>query len=68
MAHGLGLTGYVCNLPQGDAVEVEAEGQKEQLDKLLEFLAKGPPLAEVTEVAVDWLDYSGQFADFSVRY
>ncbi|MCD6568510.1 MAG: acylphosphatase [Dehalococcoidia bacterium] len=68
IARGLGLRGYVRNLPRGDAVEVEAEGDRQQLDKLLEFLGRGPQTAKVTQVEVRWLDYSGQFMDFSVKY
>ncbi|NWF77752.1 MAG: acylphosphatase [Chloroflexi bacterium] len=68
VAKGLGLKGYVRNLARGDAVEVQAEGEKQQLDKLLEQLKVGPPGARVEKVEVKWADYSGQFADFSIRY
>ena len=68
IARRLGLKGYVRNLASGDAVEVQAEGEKPQLDKLLEQLQVGPPGAWIKRVEVDWSDYSGQFDDFSVRY
>jgi len=68
VARRLGLKGYVRNLASGDAVEVQAEGEKPQLDKLLEQLKVGPPGAWVKRVEVDWPDYSGQFTDFSIRY
>ncbi len=64
----LGLTGYVRNLVSGDAVEIKAEGERPQLDKLLERLRVGPPGAHVKEVEVDWSAYSGQFDSFSIRY
>lgn len=64
----LGLTGYVRNLVSGDAVEIKAEGERPQLDKLLEQLRVGPPGAHVKEVEVDWSAYSGQFDSFSIRY
>jgi acylphosphatase len=67
-ARKLGLTGYVRNLATGDAVEIKAEGQKRQLDKLLEQLKTGPPGARVKEVQVDWSDCSGQFDSFGIRY
>jgi acylphosphatase len=67
-ARELGLTGYVRNLASGDAIEVQAEGEKPQLDRLLEQLTTGPPGARVKKVEVDWLDYSGQFEDFRIRY
>ncbi len=67
-ARGLGLKGYVCNLASGDAVEIKAEGQKPQLDRLLEQLKTGPPGASVRSVEIDWLDYTGQFDSFGIRY
>jgi len=68
VARRLGLKGYVRNLASGDAVEVQAEGEKQQLNKLLGQLKVGPPGARVERVEVKWADYSGQFDDFSVRY
>jgi acylphosphatase len=67
-ARGLGLKGHVRNLGRGDAVEVQAEGEKPQLNKLLEQLKIGPPGAQVKRVEIDWADYSGQFKDFKIRY
>ena len=68
IARELGLKGYVRNLPSGNAVEVRAEGEKRQLDRLLEQLKVGPPGAVVKKVEIDWSDYSGQFDDFSIKY
>lgn len=45
----LGITGWVCNLPDG-GVEVMAFGTEEQLKVLSEWLWQGPPAAEVTAV------------------
>jgi len=67
-ARGLGLKGYVRNLASGDVVEVQAEGEKPQLDRLLEQLKVGPPGAWVKRVEIDWSDCSGQFTNFSIRY
>jgi len=64
----LSLTGYVRNLASGDAVEVQAEGERRQLNKLLGQLKVGPPGARVERVEVKWADYSEQFSDFSIRY
>ena len=68
MAKDLELKGYVRNLPGGDAVEVQAEGDREQLDKLVEQLQIGPPGARVRKLETNWSKYSGQFSDFRVRY
>jgi acylphosphatase len=67
-ARELGLKGYVRNLARGDAVEVQAEGEKRQLNILLRQLKAGPPGAQVERLEIKWVDYSGQFDDFSVRY
>jgi acylphosphatase len=68
VARDLGLKGYVRNLASGDAVEVKAEGQKSQLDKLLEQLNIGSAGARIKRVDVDWSVCSGLFHDFSIRY
>jgi acylphosphatase len=67
-ARRLELRGYVRNRATGDAVEIEAEGERARLDKLLEQLKVGPPGARVTSVETDWSDYSGQFTNFNIRY
>ena len=67
-ARELGLKGYVRNLASGDAVEVQAEGERRQLNKLLGQLKVGPPGARVGRMQVKWADYSGRFDDFSIRY
>lgn len=66
-AEELGLSGYVRNLPNG-AVEVVAEGEKKQLEKLLGYLKVGPPSAKVGKVVTSWAGYSGKHSGFSVRY
>jgi acylphosphatase len=67
-ARELGLKGYVRNLASGDAVEVQAEGERRQLNKLLGQLKVGPSGARVERVEVKWAACSGQFSDFSIRY
>ncbi len=64
----LGLTGYVCNLPSGKAVQVHAEGEKNKLKQLVGYLEVGPPAARVERVVTNWSEYSGGYASFSIRY
>jgi len=64
----LGLTGYVRNLPDGEAVEVQAEGERKQLAELLSYLKIGPPGAKVEKVETSWSEYSGSYSHFSIRY
>lgn len=67
-ATALGLTGYVRNLSGGRAVEVQAEGEREQLEKLLDYLRVGPPAAKVAEVVTGWSEYTGSYARFSIKH
>ncbi len=48
-AKKLNLTGFVRNLPDG-TVELEAQGDSEVLDRLLEWCRQGPPDSEVTRI------------------
>ena len=67
-ARELGLTGDVRNLPDIEAVEVNAEGQRKQLEKLIGYLEVGPPTSEVTKVVTSWSEYTGSYSGFKVRY
>ena len=49
----LGLAGRVRNLP-GGAVEVDAEGEREPLGRLVEALREGPRAARVDAVDERW--------------
>jgi acylphosphatase len=62
----LKLTGYVRNRPDG-TVEVRVEGERRQLEKLVEYLKAGPPSARVKEVVAEWSIYTGEFPSFKVR-
>ena len=64
----LGLTGFVRNIPGGRAVEVQAEGARDKLEKLIAHLKKGPPGARVEKVETDWSEYTGSYSGFSIRY
>jgi len=64
----LGLTGYVRNLRDREAVEVQAEGERRQLERLIDHLKVGPPGARVEKVKIKWSEYTGSYSDFSIRY
>ena len=64
----LGLTGYVRNLLGEEAVEVNAEGDRKKLEKLIDYLKAGPPGAKVTKVVTNWSEYTGNYPRFSIRY
>lgn len=64
-AKSLRLTGEVMNL-HGGSVQVIAEGERTQLEKLLHNLYKGPLLARVDTVEVAWLPTTGEYKTFSL--
>ena len=67
-ARELGLTGYVRNLRDIEAVEVNAEGERKQLEQLIGYLEVGPPTAKVTKVVTNWSEYTGSYSGFKIRY
>jgi acylphosphatase len=67
-AIALGLTGYVKNRSGGRSVEVHAEGEKNKLEELLDYLRTGPSRAKVDRVDYEWSDFKGRFQGFSVNY
>ena len=67
-ANELGLTGYVRNLHDREAVEVNAEGERKRLEELISHLKVGPPTAKVERVVTNWSEYTGGYSRFSIRY
>jgi acylphosphatase len=67
MAVSLGLTGWVRNLTDG-RVEAVFEGEEDQLKQAIKWCHKGPPGAVVTKVEERWLEYTGEFKGFEIRY
>ena len=55
-AKELDLTGWARNLPDG-RVEVIACGQSDKINELHEWLKQGPPLAKVTDVTREELEW-----------
>ena len=62
-ARQLGLTGWVRNLPNGD-VEIQAEGNREFVESLVTYARRGPRLAVVSNVRLEWKEPSSQFTSF----
>ncbi len=52
-AQKLELSGIVKNLENG-SVEVIAQGEKDNIEKLIKLLHKGPLLASIIRVHVEW--------------
>ncbi|MBN1352921.1 acylphosphatase [candidate division KSB1 bacterium] len=63
----LNLKGWVRNLGY-DQVEIEIEGEKATIEKLVQKLWEGPRFAEVQHVQVTWAEYEGQYSSFDITY
>lgn len=66
-AQKLGLSGWVRNLRSGE-VELVAEGDRDDLQQLLKAVRKGPPMAWVEQVDVDWNEPKGENGPFEVTF
>jgi acylphosphatase len=60
------LKGWVRNLPGRD-VEAHVEGSRSVIECFLEDLHKGPPLARIDSVDVQWSPPADQFTTFEIR-
>lgn len=65
-AKDLALAGWVRNLAGGE-VEIVAEGRREKLRMLVAWAHRGPSSAHVADVREEWLDFTGEFAEFRIR-
>lgn len=61
------ILGWVRNTSDG-RVEAVFEGEKKDVEKLIDFCRRGPPGAKVTRVNVQWENYTGEFRDFRISY
>ena len=66
-AKKVGVTGWVRNVPGGD-VEALVEGDREKVQRLIDWCHVGPPASRVDKVTVEWEEYRGEFSDFSISY
>lgn len=66
-AEELGVSGWVKNLADG-RVEAVFEGEKEKVESLIEWAKKGPSIAKVNGIDVEWQEYKGEFENFEVRF
>ena len=68
IARELGLNGQVRNTPDGVAVEVQAEGERDKLAELLKLLQIGPRSSRVDRIDSEWLEYKNTFSGFAIRF
>ena len=65
VARDLGLTGWVRNCSDG-SVEIQAEGDRNKLEELVEWCRHGPDLASVSNLDLSWIGAEG-LGSFDVR-
>lgn len=65
-ARELGVVGWVYNNPEG-GVTVVAEGEKETLQKLIEWCYHGSSLAQVDNISARWEESTSAFSGFEIR-
>jgi len=65
-AVALGLSGWVANRSDG-SVEVVAEGPRPALERLLDWLKHGPPMARVDDVRPQLSPATHEFSQFTIE-
>ena len=65
-ANSLGLKGWIKNLLDGE-VEGVFEGSEERVKEMIEWCKKGPWLAKVNNVRVEFGEYKEEFDSFETR-
>jgi acylphosphatase len=66
-AHREGVTGYVCNRPDG-RVEAYVEGEAEAVTRVERAIRRGPPGSRIEEVEADAVEPTGAFKTFQITH
>lgn len=66
-AMGFGLTGYVKNMPDGSVLAL-VQGDKKNIESMIDWCHKGPPLSRVDGVTVETVPAKDGRLDFEIRY
>ena len=61
-----GLTGWVRNVGY-DTVEAIAEGERADVERLIEAMKEGPRSARVDESKIEWEEPTGEFDRFGMK-
>jgi acylphosphatase len=62
-----GVSGFVRNTGDG-GVEAVFEGDREKVERMVQYCHNGPPGSRVEHVDVSWEEFKGEFGGFFVRY
>jgi acylphosphatase len=66
-AHRIGVNGWVRNTADG-RVEAVFEGDREQVEQMIQWCWEGSPSARVENVEAEHRGFRGEFDGFSVRH
>jgi len=66
-AEKLGVSGWIKNLRDG-RVESVFEGERLDVDKMVNWARKGPIWAKIDDFSVVWDNYQAEFKGFEIRY
>ena len=61
----LGLVGWIRNEVDG-SVQAMAVGSKDKVEEFIKWCKKGPPMAKVERVEVDWNEEEQDFESFDI--
>lgn len=60
------VEGWVRNLSDG-RVEAVLQGDRDDVEAMIDFCHEGPPRARVEDVDVEWVDEDEDLAGFTIR-
>ena len=60
------VSGWAGNLEDG-RVEAFFEGDKDNVEQLIQWAKRGPFFAKVKNLELIWEEYKGEFQDFKIR-
>ncbi|MEQ2526692.1 acylphosphatase [Robertmurraya yapensis] len=62
------INGWVRNSTDGEAVEIVAVGDRDNLDQFIKSLRQGNPFSKVTDINMNELTDTEPFHSFKIRY
>ncbi|MGA2191799.1 MAG: acylphosphatase [Nitrospirota bacterium] len=66
LASVYGVTGWSMNMPDG-SVRLEVEGDRKILEMFIKELEKGPAMARIDSVSVNWKPCLDRFSNFYIK-
>ena len=67
MADSLDIKGFVRNEPDDESIYIEAEGERENIQKFIEWCHKGPPSARIKDLKVEFFEELKNYKNFEIK-